>query len=455
MEHLTKVVWSEGMYLAPHHFQAQSRFFERSIHFVVSSLWSNAFGLTVCEMDDEALKGGAVSVLRAEGIFPDGLSFQIPASDALSLRRDMKECFDPARDSMDVLLAIAPDKAGEPVIGRSDDTAGNARYIAETHALYDQNTGRDGKPVQLARKNIHLLFDFEAAQQDVITIPVARVIRRLSGQLEYDPNFVPPCLKIDASPRLSTLLASLISALEDKNTTLGNARRAKNQPITQFAAREIAQFWLLHTVNSGIACLRHVMTKKGHAEELFLELSRLGGALCTFLVGSSPQTLPSYDHQNATACFQQLETHIYKHLEVIFPEDWVAVPLSLVKDCYYAGDIADERWLGRSRWIFGIRSAAGDADTISKTPRAVRICSSAFVERLVNNALNGLALTHLPTPPANIPSNLESKYFGITKAGPCWEHIVQTRRIGIHVPAELPRPELELFIAFDNEDSAS
>ena len=28
MKHLSRLVWSEGMYLGPHHFQAQSRYFE-------------------------------------------------------------------------------------------------------------------------------------------------------------------------------------------------------------------------------------------------------------------------------------------------------------------------------------------------------------------------------------------------------------------------------------------
>ena len=36
---LSRVVWSEGMYPGPHHFQLISRYFEDSIRFAASELW--------------------------------------------------------------------------------------------------------------------------------------------------------------------------------------------------------------------------------------------------------------------------------------------------------------------------------------------------------------------------------------------------------------------------------
>ena len=48
----------------------------------------------------------------------------------------------------------------------------------------------------------------------------------------------------------------------------------------------------MHAVNSGLAALRHLrISKRGHPEELFMEMSRLGGALCTFALDSHPRTL--------------------------------------------------------------------------------------------------------------------------------------------------------------------
>src|ERR1039458_7459202 len=69
MKLLSRVVWSEGMYLGPHHFQAQSRYFEDSIQFAVSSLWFEAYGVAGCELNGEALRNGTVSLVHARGIF--------------------------------------------------------------------------------------------------------------------------------------------------------------------------------------------------------------------------------------------------------------------------------------------------------------------------------------------------------------------------------------------------
>ena len=56
MKNLSRVVWSEGMYLGPHHFQAQSRYFEDSVHSATTSLWFEPFGLSGYELDAEALR---------------------------------------------------------------------------------------------------------------------------------------------------------------------------------------------------------------------------------------------------------------------------------------------------------------------------------------------------------------------------------------------------------------
>jgi len=72
MKLLSRVVWSEGMHLGPHHFQVQSRYFEDSIQFAVSSLWFAAYGVAGLEPASEALRNGTVALVHARGIFPDG-----------------------------------------------------------------------------------------------------------------------------------------------------------------------------------------------------------------------------------------------------------------------------------------------------------------------------------------------------------------------------------------------
>src|SRR5215813_13402708 len=131
MKSLSRIVWSEGMYLGPHHFQAQSRYFEDSIQFAAASLWYACFGIVGMELDAEALHNGTVKVVHARGILPDGLPFNMPESDPLPEPRAIAELFPPTRDSLDVLLAIPPRKPNGYNCSIGENGA-VARYRAES-----------------------------------------------------------------------------------------------------------------------------------------------------------------------------------------------------------------------------------------------------------------------------------------------------------------------------------
>jgi type VI secretion system protein ImpJ len=453
MKLLSRVVWSEGMYLGPHHFQAQSRYFEDSIQFATSSLWFAAYGLAGIELDADALQNGTVALLHARGILPDGLPFNMPESDALPQPRAVGELFPPTRDGVTVLLAIPPRKPDgfNCLLEDSPPAAGrDPRYIAETRVLHDQNSGADERPVRLGRKNLRLLLDTEPAG-DLLTLPVARVVRDRSGHFAYDADFVPPALEIGASQRLMLLTQRLIEILGEKSATISRGARRGSSGHAEFSTREIANFWLLHAVNSALAPLRHqLIAKRGHPEELFLELSRLGGALCTFALDSHPRDLPVYDHRNLSDCFGKIDRHIRTHLEIIVPTNCISIPLAHAGGYFHEGGIADQRCLGRSRWVLAVRAAMGEAELMIKAPQLIKVCTPPFVRELVKRALPGLALVHLPVPPPAISARVETQYFGIGRSGPCWDHMVQTRKIGVYVPGEFPKPEVEILVVLEN-----
>src|SRR6202021_2309201 len=108
------------------------------------------------------------------------------------------------RDGIVVMLAIPPRKPnGFNCALESNGVNGGdgARYLAESRVLHDENTGADERPVRLGRKNLRLLIDTEPAG-DLLTLPIARVVRDGSGHYVYDSQFVPPVLLESATSRL-------------------------------------------------------------------------------------------------------------------------------------------------------------------------------------------------------------------------------------------------------------
>src|SRR6476619_5706970 len=137
MKLLSRVVWSEGMYLGPHHFQVQNRYFEDSIRFAASSLWFSSFGLAGVELDAEALQNGTIALVHARGIFPDGLPFNMPETDELHKPRVVTELFPPTRNGVIVSLAIPQHKAAGSNLSTVE--ASDARFIMQTRAQHDEN----------------------------------------------------------------------------------------------------------------------------------------------------------------------------------------------------------------------------------------------------------------------------------------------------------------------------
>jgi type VI secretion system protein ImpJ len=280
-----------------------------------------------------------------------------------------------------------------------------------------------------------------------VALPVARVMRDGSGHFVFDPAFIPPCTQIGASERLMQILRRLIGILEEKSAAMS----ASGRSWTEYSTRDIAQFWLLHTVNSALAPLRQMYAARSvHPEELFVQMLRLGGALCTFAIDSHPRELPLYDHLKLDGCFGALDQHIRTNLETVVPSNALVIPLRQTSEFYYEGDVTDQRCLDRSRWILSVRAASGEVEIITRTPQLVKFCSKLFVPKLVERALPGMTLTHVPVPPAAIQTRVDAQYFSVNKAGPCWDHIVQTRQVGVYVPGELPGAALELVVILES-----
>jgi type VI secretion system protein ImpJ len=392
-----------------------------------------------------------LSLVHARGLFPDGLAFQMPDADAVPPVLNINDLFSATRESLIVQLAVPARRPEGPNCALdSEPSPVELRFRAEMLTLPDENTGRDEKQIQVGRKNIRFVVDGQDTQ-GLVTLPVARVLRDGSGRFIFDSSYIPPCLQISASERLLVIARTLVDILDEKSASLSRARRATAQGRAGYSSQEIASFWFVHTVNESLSVLRHLsVSERGHPEQLYLEMSRLAGALCTFGLESHPETLPAYNHDDLEKCFGPLNQHIRAHLELVVPSNCVQIPLVAAGRNFRNGDVLDQRCLDRARWILAVRAETGEAEIIAKTPRLVKVCSKDLLPELVKTALPGLGLVHLPIPPSAIAPKVEFQYFGLSRTGSCWEHIVQTRKVGVYIPDDLPGVELELLVVLES-----
>jgi len=450
MRQLQKVLWSKGVLLSPQHLQLQDRFLEELVGFQVAAVSFFPWGFRSLEVDREALASGLLSLTQASGLLPDGLAFEMPGADATPPPKPLGEDWVGDRQALDIFLAIPEYRPGGRNVSMVTSDRGT-RFISEVTLRRDENTGLTEKPIQLARKNFRLLTDADALEGHSV-LPTARVLRQPTGEFRLDPHFVPPLLDITASEYLLSIARRLVEILSARSASLSGARRQRGQGLADFGVADIANFWLLYTVNTHLPSFRHLYeTRRGHPAELYAALVALGGALTTFSTTIHPRALPAYDHAELGACFTRLDAIVRELLETVVPPNHVALPLKEVEAGIHATAIEQDRWLAAPQYFLAVSSSMRQDELIRKVPQLLKVSSADQVQRLIRQALPGVALRHSPNPPSAIPVRGAYQYFQLDKAGDNWDAVAKAHNFAVHVPSDFPEPQLELIILLPRE----
>lgn len=450
MTPLQKVLWSEGLFLTPHHLQQWDRYHEDVLNFRIRALSTFMWGAEELRFNEEALENGLFEVLRARAVLPDGTSIDIPDVDAPPPARNFGDFFAPTSDRMDVFLAVPVVRPGSAnVAGPEKQAAFLARYLPVQSNVPDENTGENDLPVTFAAKNLRLLFGEEPLDNHA-ALKIAEVRRTPEGKMVLEEGYIPPSISLSAARPMIDIVRRLLEILSAKSTTLGEQRRQKSAGVADFTTSDVATFWLLHTVNAYIPAMMHYHhVQRVHPELLYLTMARLAGELMTFVTEGHPAELPKYIHTDLTNTFAQLDRKLRALLETVIPTRCIPIPLERTKESLYIGRIMDERLPSSAEFYLGVYAKLPEAQILERVPRKSKIASLDTINYLLGQALPGVLLRPIPVPPGPIPVRVGFKYFRLEKLGTYWDTIAASRNICIYFPAEFPDLRLELFAVKD------
>ena len=150
-----KVIWTEGMFLQPQHFQQHDRFLALQSHARAGMSSGYGWGFVSLTLDSAALNLGKLTLAGATGVMPDGLVFDIPGQDAAPAALDVSA---DVRDELVVLAAVLQ----RPGVAESDAEADTGsmppRYRAAEVDVGDTNvTGQRVAPIQIGRVNLRVM----------------------------------------------------------------------------------------------------------------------------------------------------------------------------------------------------------------------------------------------------------------------------------------------------------
>ncbi|MCG5077865.1 type VI secretion system baseplate subunit TssK [Paraburkholderia tagetis] len=441
---ITKPLWARGIFMTPQHFQQQALWEQFSNDRIARIASPDAWGVIDVALDTQALTVDRLQLSRLTARLRDGTLIDSETADWLPSARSLADV--PANvEAVTVLAGVAlVDPQGRNCVEPGEKPARPRRVTREFLHVVDIN-GEGKEEISVERQVVALLFDFEQAS-DYVTCPVTRLVRTPQGRFEQDEAFVPPCLFLSASTRLTQRIRRVSEILTAKSASLAVRRKERSDQIADFAVSDVALFWLLHSVNSTWPELaRLAQAPEQHPERLYAVLARLAGSLLTFSTTETLQAIPAYAHRTPEPVFAELESLIRALLDAVIPSRVVPITLERLRTSMWRGQINDERLTDNVDYYLSVRASMPAHALLEQLPALCKMGAPDEVEHVVNSALTGITLRPVSRLPAAIPVRIENQYFAVDSSDPAFARMIAARACQIYLPASIPEAELELY----------
>lgn len=435
-----KVVWSEGMFLQPHHLQQHDRYLQTLIQDRAAPLSPAPWGFSELQFDDQALALGKIALRSCRAVMPDGTPVLLPAND------DLPEPLDIPQDLRDerIVLAVAlrrPDVAETEGVGADQNFA---RYRLAELDVKDSNANADTSTLmQVGRLKLRLAVESEVANAYSI-LGVAHVVeRRADNQVVLDPDFMPPGLDYKSSPRLGAFVDELLGLLHQRAEALANRM---SQGGTSGVA-EISDFLMLQLLNRAEPLFAHLAQINGlHTEALFRECVQLAGELATFSHATKrAPKYPIYRHDRLKESFMPLISELRQSLSTVLDTSAIPIPLEERKFGVRVAVLADKQLLGKASFVLAV-NAQLPAETIrTGFPPQIKIGPIEKIRDLVNLQLPGIGLRPLPVAPRQLPFHAGFTYFELDQSNELWSELSRSAGFAMHLAGEFPGLAMEFW----------
>lgn len=440
-----KVLWSEGLCVGPQQLQQLDLYHEMRLQRIAAAINCNLWGIQRMEWNRDALSNSLLQADRMSLIFQDGEIYEAPAADPLPAAIDLSVL--PINEQSFTFHAALPTlQAHGGNVSHAEWAKSGARYIhvaAETQDLFSNSAAIE---VSFLRKAIHLLSNLEP-RDSYLCFPIVRIRRTASGGFEIDDSFMPPSVSVSALPGLILALNNLLSRLNLKIESLYSRQTQLDNHSFKVDGGDIASFWMLSTISSSAASLTHCARQQQHPEKLFEHLLALTGGLMALSKEYGIGDLPAYHHDDFAPSFRKLESIIRTLLDTVISSRYFTIPLEAdsQKTTHCRGILDTTRINPSTALCLAISADMPALELIAAVPLRFKVSASGDIERIVQLALPGVALIHMPQVPAALPVRPNAHYFSIESKHPLFENMLKEESIAIYVPTGMKGLKLELF----------
>jgi type VI secretion system protein ImpJ len=435
-----RVLWSEGLFLQPHHFQQHDRFIERLTHGQAGIGSPYPWGLKRLTIDQDLLGLGKLAITDCAGILPDGTPFDAPTSDPLPPPLDLGD--EAAGQVLFLALPIA--RPGAPESGGPESRETMLRYRTGELTVRDNTQGSGTETLmEVGRLDLRLLRSGDA-RDGFACCGVARVLEcRTDRQVVLDDGYIPPCIDYRAAGRLTAFADELQGLLHRQ----AESRAARVRGAGRGGVSDWADFLLLQLINRAEPLVIHLARIQGlHPEVLYRALLAVAGELATFASDAKrPPDFPPYKHDDLDVTFTPLIDRLREYLSRETVERAISIPIQERKFGFRVALVADTSLLASARFVLAGQAQVDSQVLRNRFPAQIKIGPIDKIQELVKLALPGVGLRPMPTAPLEIPYHAGFDYFELDQTSDFWKQLGRSGGFGLHIGGEFPGLQLELW----------
>ncbi len=443
------VHWYEGLFLRPHHLQANDRYWSELAS--TSGRWDNAYnyGLYELAFSKEALANRHLEVHLLKARMQDGTIVdlnhgldRVALTTENMMQADLGDAF-AGESSVRVYLGIPKLKLGRENCS-TDGSHGETRYSEFRVSVADESRGGHEQELQFRDLNARLLLSTQDLSGFEL-LPIAQIKRAADGQAapQIDPDYVPPLLSTNCWSGLGIeIVRSLYDLIGQKSELLSQQIVSRGMGRDSQDQGDLDRISMLEMLNEAYATLTLMTFANAlHPFVVYCEMCRLLGKLSIFTPERRVGEIPIYDHDNLSRIFKEVKERIerillglrdYEFEQRYFLGVGLGMQVSL-----------EPRWFHSNwEWCIGIKKGDLSAEEcrrlLSQGVLDWKLGSSRTVENYFLRRAEGVQLKAVDRPLRALPATQEWIYFEVQKNdSPPWRDVVETQTLAMRLKDSL------------------
>ena len=445
MEPRKAILWHQGLFLQPQHFQQFDLYCQSLLSPLMNYLQPYFWGVCNIEIPYNSLKNMIFDIIKGEIVFQDGTWVDIPGNSTIQARSFVNEKFDAGKPyKVYVGLRKWNTNKENVTIIKTNDANDNVRtrFISYSDPAEIKDIHQGGQSAQLNLMEYSLKIFLENEIENLTDYCVVPVV-----ELEYDGNelkivrgFIPPVIALSGSEALRQNVQNIFEQLTSQCHKLEEYKISREIQDLDLNSQYLTSILALRTLSKYIPVLYHFnQTENIHPWNIYAILRQIVGELSTFTdrinslgkLTDGTLLLPDYNHEKLNLCFSEVQTLIGELLSsiIIGPESIIQL---IRKEGYFTASIPPEVFEERNSFFLVLKTAESQDKLLNAIQRIAKFSSIENISTLVGRALPGISLEYCLIPPPGLPSRSNSFYFKINKDHPQWIDVQKNQNICLY-----------------------